>query len=186
MSQNVSLSKDQKVKVTLSPSSKLTAKNAEWEVVSGDCTLEDDEEDKTAKYIVASESVGQSIIKVSGKIHVKKEPGEGGEEGEATEEGGEEVSAAKRGDRERRPKATPYGEEGAEGGEEEEEETGEELIYVDVTDPNSSALGVTIGTPEAIEEEEEEGAEGGEPGAPVDPDKKKRKKKDRGRKKPKR
>ena len=159
MSQNVSLSKDQKVKVTLSPSSKLTAKNAEWEVVSGDCTLEDDEDDETAKYIVASESVGQSIIKVSGKIHPKKELGEDGEP----------IPPA----------------EGEEEEEEEEPETGEELIYVDVTDPNASALGVNIGTPEPIEvEEEEEGGEGSEGVAP-EGDKKKSKKKDRGRKKPK-
>ena len=72
MSTNVSLSKGQKVKVTLSPVSKLTAKGAQYEVVSGDCTLEDDKEDETAKCIVAGESVGQSIIKVSGKIHPKR------------------------------------------------------------------------------------------------------------------
>ena len=49
MSTKVSLSKGQKVKVTLSPASKLTAKGAEWSVVSGDCTLEADEKDKTAQ-----------------------------------------------------------------------------------------------------------------------------------------
>ena len=184
MSTNVSLSKGQRVKVTVSPVSKLTAKGAQYEVVSGDCTLEDDKEDETAKYIVAGESVGDSIIKVSGKIHPKKEPGEG-EEGEETEEGGEEVSAAAR--RERRPKATPY-EEGAEGEAEEEEEpeTAEELICVTVTDPNSGSLGVNVGTPEDIEEEEEEeGGEGTESGAGGETPKKRRKKKDRGRKKPK-
>jgi len=137
MSQNVSLSKGEKVKVTLAPTSKLTAKGAEWEIVSGDCTLEDDEKDKTAKYIIASESVGQSIVKVFGKIHPKLESKEEGEE---------------------------EGEEGGESEEEEEElEEAEELIYVDVTDPNSSSLGVNISTPEPIETEEEE--EGGEEGA---------------------
>jgi hypothetical protein len=189
MSQNVSLSKGQRAKITVSPASKKTAKGAEYEVLSGDCTLEDDEKDPTAKYIVASESVGQSIIKVSGKIHPKWEPKEG-EEGEEGEEGAEEggAEAATQSRRERRPKATPYGDEPVKEGEEEEEEepeTAEELIYVDVTDPNSGALGVNVGTPEDIEEEEEEeGGEGGE-GAPASPDKKRRKKKDRGRKKPK-
>ena len=186
MSTKVSLSKGQRVKVTVSPVSKLTAKGAQYEVVSGDCTLEDDKEDETAKYIVAGESVGESIIKVSGKIHPKKEPGEGEEE-EGTE--GPETEQMKREERERRPKATPYepGQEGAEGEEEEEEpETAEELICVEVTDPNSGSLGVNVGTPEDVEdEEEEEGGEGTEPGADAGTPKKRRKKKDRGRKKPK-
>ena len=186
MSTKVSLSKGQRVKVTVSPVSKLTAKGAQYEVVSGDCTLEDDKEDETAKYIVAGESVGESIIKVSGKIHTPKEPG-GGEEGEGaeTEEGGEEVSAAARKERERKPRPTPY-EEGEGEEEEEEPETAEELICVEVTDPNSGSLGVNVGTPEDVEdEEEEEGGEGTESGAGGETPKKRRKKKDRGRKKPK-